>query len=566
MAKSKKGNQQQVKHAVVTDLSTSTLNKKFNFTLEERICLALLVCLIILIYVIRSKFFNIPFERDEGIYSYFGKLILEGKTPYKDFYEIKFPGLFYFYGFMVFIFGETIKGVHAGFTYLNIATIILIYNTSRLLFSPTAGLISAITFAFLSLNPSLSGFTVQAEHGVAFFISLGVLFYALAKKHNKWHWYGLMGLAMGAAFMVKTTGVLLCLWGGLIILLDFLLGNPKKIKELFINLFAYSIGGISIVAILFFIIFLKGAFGEMIFFTYELPKEYISNVPFEEGVKYFTYTKDAIVQNYKFFWIHSILAILLCWFKAIDIKLKLFGITLLLFSFFTIVPGFYFYGHYFIQLVPGFSIVAGLTVYSIISISKEYLKEKSNLLPYFYLLVFSFFTYTHVIALKSYYLKPNYDKILRAVYGTNPFPEDMEIAKFINANSKPQDNIVLIGSEPQIYFYTNKKCPSRHAYFTALVNNIPQHKAWQQEFIKDVEKAQPRYFVFFNHPISLLVQPGADTYVFDWANKYITANYQLVGLVDMVNGPRSIYKWNQEALNYKPVSQMVIYVFERKHS
>ena len=88
----------------------------------------------------------------------------------------------------------------------------------------------------------------------------------------------------------------------------------------------------------------------------------------------------------------------------------------------------------------------------------------------------------------------------------------------------------------------------------------------QREFIRDVEKAKPRYFVFFNHPISLLVQPGADTYVFDWSNKYITANYQLVGLVDMVDGPRSIYKWNQEALNYKPVSQTVIYVFERKHS
>ena len=36
------------------------------------------------------------------------------------------------------------------------------------------------------------------------------------------------------------------------------------------------------------------------------------------------------------------------------------------------------------------------------------------------------------------------------------FPEDIEIAKFINTNSQPEDNIILIGSEPQIYF-TQKK-------------------------------------------------------------------------------------------------------------
>lgn len=564
MAKSKKVNQQ-AKPIIVADAPTSApLNSKFNFTLEETISIGLLICLVILIYIIRSKFLNIPFERDEGIYSYFGKLILEGKVPYKDFYEIKFPGLFYFYGFMVFVFGETVKGMHTGFMYLNIATVIIIYNASRQLFSPIAGLISAITFAFVSLTPNLSGFTVQAEHGVAFFISLGIHFYVFARKYNKWYWYGLMGLSMGLAFMVKTTGVFMCVWGGVIIIFDFLFTKPKKIKELFINLSAYSIGGISIVTILFLIIYSKGVFSDMIFFTYELPQMYISNVSFEDGVKYLKNTKDAIIQYHKFFWVHSILAILLCLFKTIDIKLKILGLTLLLFSCLTVVPGFYFYGHYFIQTIPGFSIVAGLTVYSLLSIVKHYFKERSAPLPYVYLLIFLMLTYSHFNVLRSYYLKPNYEMILRAVYGNNPFPEAMGIGNFINANSKPEDNIVLIGSEPQIYFYTKKKSPSRHAYFTALVNNIPQHKEWQREFVRDVEKAKPRYFIFFDHPISLLVQKDVDHYVFDWANKYITENFKLVGFVDMIEGQRSKYLWGDEINNYKPDPGNNIFIYERK--
>lgn len=530
---------------------------------DDKIGLSLLFILILTIYIIRSKFLLIPFERDEGIYSYFGKLVLEGKIPYKDFYEVKFPGLFYFYGLMVGLFGDTVKGMHTGFMYLNILSIIFIYYASRNLFSPIAGIISATTFAFVSLTPNLSGFTVQAEHGVAFFISLGLLFYSLTKLYKKWYYFFLMGVAMGFAVMVKTSGVFLALWGGLMLLIEFIFTKPRNFKEFMKDALAYAFGGILIVAIFFILIYMKGSFKEMIQWAYEHPKKYVSNVPFEEGKKYFEYTKDAILQNHKFFWYHSILALLVCLFKSINFKLKFLAVTLLFFSFMTIVPGYYFYGHYWIQTIPGLALVAGLTYHCIITTLHEGFKLKFQPLKYVYLGVFAILTFNHISAFKQYYFKPNYERILRNVYGNNPFPESMEIGNWINANSKPEDNIVLIGSEPQIYFYTKKKSPSRHAYFTAIVNNIPEHKAMQEEFIRDTEKANPRYLVFFNHPLSLLVQPGASQYVFEWANKYVTANYHLVGLVDMIEGQHATYLWKEQIGNYKPVSQNQIFVYER---
>ena len=57
---------------------------------------ALLAILVLLIIFIRLKLDGIPMERDEGIYAYGGRMILDGKVPYLDFYEQKFPGLFYF--------------------------------------------------------------------------------------------------------------------------------------------------------------------------------------------------------------------------------------------------------------------------------------------------------------------------------------------------------------------------------------------------------------------------------------------------------------------------------------
>ncbi len=243
--------------------------------------------------------------------------------------------------------------------------------------------------------------------------------------------------------------------------------------------------------------------------------------------------------------------------------MKLVLISLLFFSFCTIVPGYYFYGHYWIQTIPGLALMAGVTYYGIITFLKNTFNLKQPALKYIYLGIFGILTVKHVSALKSYYFHPNYERILRSVYGSNPFPESMEIANFINANSKPEDQIVLIGSEPQIYFYTKKKSPSRHAYFAAIVSDVPEHREWQKEFVKDVEKASPRYVVFFNHSISLFVQPNTDRYVFDWANKYITEGYHLVGLVDMVDGQQSNYVWKEALLNYKPMGQNSIYVYEK---
>jgi hypothetical protein len=531
---------------------------------EDLICGGILLILVFMVHSIRSNFLGIPFERDEGIYSYFGTLVLEGKTPYKDFYEVKFPGLFYFFAIIVKLFGDTVEGMHTGFMWVNIISMVCLYFASRNLFSPVAGVITAMTFAFVSMTPNLSGFTVQSEQGVSFFISIGLLFYSLARLKRKLLFYCLMGLAMGCAFMVKTTGLFLALWGGVVIIADFWFSKPREWKQFFKNMAAYAVGGFSIIGLMFGIIIMKGSFNEMMYWTVEHARQYANSMPYEEGVKYFKYTRDAILQNYKFFWYHSILAVGLCLLRPINIKYKILGVTLLAFSFFTIVPGYFFYGHYWIQTVPGLALVAGLTFYSVIQILNNTLNFKQPVIKWVYLGVFALLTFNHVSELKSYYYHPNYERILRSVYGNNPFPEAWEVGQYINTHSKPEDNIVLIGSEPEIYFYTHKKSPSRHAYFTAIVNNVKDHKLWQQEFERDTEKANPKFVVFFNHQLSLLVQPKADTGVFDWANKFITEKYQIVGLVDMIDGQQSVYKYDQDIYTYKPVSQNQIYIYQRK--
>lgn len=542
------------------------IGKFKNLSQEDKIGLGLLLLLVFITYTIRSKFSGIAFERDEGAYSYYGKLLLEGKIPYKDFYEQKFPGLFYFYAFIVNFFGDTVQGMHKGFMWVNILTMIFIYFTSRNLFSAFAGVVSAATFVFVSMTPTLSGYTVQGEHAVIFWASLGFLFYSIARVNNDWKYYLLMGLALGGAFMVKTSGIFFVAAGGITVITDFFFTKGKKeFKQLFIRAFIYGGGALAVVAVMFLIIYMKGSFSDMIFWTYEIPKKYVAKIPWEQGKQYFEYTYQGITMDYKLFWRHAFLALVACLFaKSVEMKTKVFAFVLIAFSCATIVPGFYFYGHYWIQILPGLSILSGLTYFSVMSILKDRMNVKSPNLKYVYLALFAGLIFFHTDKLKNYYFHPNYEQIERAVYGTNPFPEAMEIGNYINRVAKPEDEIVVMGSEPQIYFYTKKHCPSRHAYFAAIVDNVPEHKVWQREFVADVEKVKPKYFIFFNHQISLFVQPNTDNYVFTWANKYIQDGYKLVGLVDMIDGQRSTYIFDESCQRYQPKSQSYIMIFERK--
>ncbi|MEI6021768.1 MAG: glycosyltransferase family 39 protein, partial [Bacteroidota bacterium] len=391
---------------------------KFSFNQEEKVAYGILACLILLVILIRSKFYNIPFERDEGAYSYYGKLLLEGKIPYKDFYEQKFPGIFYFFATIVAIFGDTVKGMHMGFMYVNIITMIFLFMASKRLFSPLAGVITATTFAIVSMCPNLSGYTVQGEHAVAFFVSIGIFLYSYTLSHPGWKTYLAMGLAMGCAFMTKTSGMFLVLWGGFVIISDFTFSGKKKpIKELIIHASIYSLGVFIVIGFTFMLIMLKGSFNEMLFWTYEIPKKYVNKIPWTDGKKYFEYMYNSITSEYKFFWYHALFALAAFLLKNITWRQKFFALTLIFFSGITIVPGYYFYGHYWIQILPGLSILAGMTFFVVNDLLKNRLNLKSKSIPYVYVSLFLAFSLMHLNKMKDYYFNPNYERILRTVYG-----------------------------------------------------------------------------------------------------------------------------------------------------
>src|SRR6266540_3991112 len=121
-------------------------------------CWILAVIVFGLVIAIRIRLLGIPLERDEGEYAYAGQLILQGIPPYTLAYNMKFPGTYAAYAAIMSIFGQTITGIHLGLLLVNTATIILIFLLGRRLVNSIVGLAAGMSYAVLSVSPSVLGF------------------------------------------------------------------------------------------------------------------------------------------------------------------------------------------------------------------------------------------------------------------------------------------------------------------------------------------------------------------------------------------------------------------------
>jgi hypothetical protein len=154
-------------------------------------------------------------------------------------------------------------------------------------------------------------------------------------------------------------------------------------------------------------------------------------------------------------------------------------------------------------------------------------------------------------------------KVSRSTYGLNPFPESLEIARFIKDQTDETDRIAVVGSEPQIYFYSKRRSATGYVYTYALMEIQPYALKMQQEMIREIEAGNPRFLIYVNVPTSWLVRPQSEKKIFTWFYSYTWKHYDLVGVID-IGFDRTVYRWFQQASNYRPKSPYWLTIHRRK--
>jgi hypothetical protein len=470
---------------------------------------------------------------------------------------MKFPGTSMMYAIIMFIFGQNTVGIHIGLLLINAGSVFLLYLLyKRWSGSKSNAIIASSVFAFLAINPAILGFAAHATHFVVFFSLAGLVLLYRAFSQSKLLLYFFSGLMFGLAVLMKQPAIFFVLFGIILIARQYF-NKSFKTKDLIKSSIVFITGFLFPLILLVVILKAGGTFDRFWFWTIQYGIQYGSIVTLEQGIELFKLTYINIFSQSYLFWILAIVGLFLL---TINNRRKYGVLEIILFfafSFMSIVPGLYFRKHYFIMLLPSVSILVVEGLFN--------LKNKIKLKSYSDTILFMAFAAIILWTLISnspYYLSDSPEVIVKKIYASNPFNESIPISEFIASHTNPDDRIQVLGSEPQIYFYSHRMAASGHIYMYGLMEPQKFSSIMQQEMINDLARTNPKIIIFCHIKASWLARSNSDDHLLNWSSDFIYKNYNTVGVVDI--GEETIYKWMDDAVSYQPRSKNYIYIFERK--
>ncbi len=523
------------------------------------LCLALVMLAIVLFAAIRYRLRAMPLERDEGEYAYAGQLILEGFPPYQLAYNMKLPGTYAAYAVILATFGQTASGIHLGLILVNTATTLLVFFLTARLFDSLAPTAAALSYALLSTSPSVLGLAAHATHFVVLAALAGILLLLEAMESNRTWLFFASGMLLGLAFLMKQPGIVFLLFAGLY-LLKVKLARPTNWRTLRASAGALALGGVLPFVLTCLFLLKAGLFQKFWFWTFSYASQYASQVSkptalalFESGVK-------KSLQPVWLIWALAAVGLTALFWCARARTRSFFVVSLLLLSFLAVCPGFYFRRHYFILMLPAVSLLAGIGV----SCATEELLAwcKFRVVSAIPLLAFLMaFSYT-VYQIRKIFFQMDPIAACRSLYFENPFPEALYVANFVKANSSPAARIAVVGSEPEIYFYSHRRSATGYIYTYPLMEEQKYAATMQREMIDEIESSRPEYLVYVDVATSWMPKPGADWYIFTWLKTYLRGNYNLAGVDREVRSAPDVQDGNISL--EEPLSTLNVYVFKRK--
>jgi hypothetical protein len=213
---------------------------------------------------------------------------------------------------------------------------------------------------------------------------------------------------------------------------------------------------------------------------------------------------------------------------------RVFVLSFTFFSLLAVCPGFYFRPHYFLVLLPAVAMLAGLGISS----AHEFLQER-EVSPVVAWLPIAIFVLSYLAALegqRKYLFQMTPLQVNRQMHAAHGFPEAQKVADYIRARTSDQDRIAVLGSEPEIYFYSGRHSATGYIYMYPLMENQKFALRMQSAMRREIEQAQPKMVVFADNQFSWGWRREWDgseprMKIFSWMGSYLKANYDLIAEV-----------------------------------
>ena len=521
-----------------------------------------MVAVLVLMAMVRLRLLNFSLERDEGEYAYAGQLLLHGIPPYKLAFNMKFPGTYAMYALIMRLFGETPAGIHFGVTVITTLTALMLYWLGKRMLDSTAGMVAATSYAVLAANTALFGLAGHAAHFEAFFATAGLCLMWKARQTARWQMAGAAGIMCGMATLMKQHAAIIAVWAFGVFVWDIFLKNRiVGIRAARIPA-AFAVGAALPLGLCFLILWCAGVFHQFWFWTVDYARQYISIVSISDIGSQFWWSIRSMASEDFLLWLPCLAGFGMIWFdeRLWQTRVWLLGFTLA--SFLTTVPGFYFRTHYFLLTLPALGLLAGCAVSGACELWRR--KMGATRFGQWPTGVYALLLVLTVIKTSDVWFTFAAQGG-HALYGAELFPEAETVAAFIDKNSKPDAQIAVLGSEPEIYFLSRRHSATGYIYTYPLMEPQPFAHKMQVEMIREIETNSPEFIVFVNQNFSWVQAPQSDVTIFKWWNDYQT-NYNMVGLVEE-NWPRpSRFFWGKDAAAYGKLKGTGMEIFWRPES
>jgi hypothetical protein len=482
--------------------------------MKNKLIIISIVILFISFFVLLNwNSFSAPFERDEGEYSYSAWLLNSGGTPYQDSFIQKPPLIIYTYyvGQLISPFAVWPPRVLAAiFVFL---TSILVGLIAWKEWGKFAGVFSAFLFLPLIGFPPLAPFAANTEKFMILpMVALLALFVYFKNSQKTWP-YVLAGIFSTLAIFYKP--ICLPVVGFIIIFWLYKLYHSTDTNNfsVIVRSILLMMGTAIIATIVLLIPFFKvlpNFFQEVFKFNYS----YISSFgnPFGNLGNY-------LGKFFHYWWILLIFPFGLFFKKPQNF---FYYFMLLIISLLTVfsTP----IGHYYLILMPFLALICGALFSSFIELfSTERQKYITTII------VLPLVLYIMLFPLKEqFFLSPQ--GLSEWVYGTvDPFSESKEVASHLAQITKPNDFVFVAGSEPQIYYYAERKSSTRFDITFPLNLSTPYREQFQNDIIKDLEKNVPQAIVVSQKPESNLWEEGSPEVFIKYFSDLVSKDYKVVG-------------------------------------
>jgi len=460
----------------------------------RRLVFLALAVLLAASFLLRVPLLSVPLERDEGEYAYIAQRLLHGEVPYRDAFDQKPPLVFFIYLAVMLAFGFTTTGIHLGMHLYSLLTIFLLYRLVARLLHPWAGLLAA---ALLSVTVAGSGYLGNAANTVIFMILPLVwgLSAALGGLQDERPRLLLgSGVLHGLALACKQVAFTNLVFVVLLAVLWRHHGERPSGRTIATRLGWLVLGVLAPWVLIVGYFALNGALDDFIHnvivynFTYAARLSFGLNI-----IKHFLTQAGWILRNDWATLAAALGGLIYLLARGATRPLGYLLAGWLVFSFAGTSIGWYYRPHYFIQTIPAVAALAGAGLWAagwwLARLAERFFGEKfTGGRARWAGWAAAALLWTAVVAAPAALEYPRYlslgpEAISRYTYMGNPFIEAVDVARYLREHSDPEDSVFILGSEPEILFYAQRKSATRYIFFYPLMTCYQGVRADQEKVV-----------------------------------------------------------------------------------